>query len=255
MLQGWIDWNGNDNFDVSEALTFTSAGAGAVPNGGVTNQQYCFTVPSGATFSGGKAYMRFRLSSAGSLSWTGPADNGEVEDYCTPLACVGNYVWIDNGSYVEYPGRHRHRSDQLGRQADLCRHQRSLETAVGAASPSGDDTLYSTTTSTAAVSTSSAACPPSATDGVDVPIPPASRNPSQRWQARAAHPDQDSNGTQSGGSGGPTGTGRFTIPRRSACANGERQPGLGPPGSASAASPTTRTTYRSTSASAAHRRR
>ena len=53
-------------------------------------------MPSNATFYGGNAYMRFRLSTAGGLNWTGAASNGEVEDYWQPLACVGNYVWYDS---------------------------------------------------------------------------------------------------------------------------------------------------------------
>ncbi len=99
VLQGWIDFDGSGTFDASEALTF--AGGGAVSAGPVS-QNYCFTVPAGATFFGGQAYMRFRLSSAGGLNWSGPAANGEVEDYWQPLACVGNYVWQDyNGDGLQ----------------------------------------------------------------------------------------------------------------------------------------------------------
>ena len=68
VLQGWIDFDGNGVFDASEALAF--AGGGAVPAGPVSTN-YCFNVPSTATFFGGQAYMRFRLSSAGGLNWTG----------------------------------------------------------------------------------------------------------------------------------------------------------------------------------------
>ena len=81
VLQGWIDFDGSGAFVASEALTFT--GSAVVPTG-VVNQNYCFNVPSTATFFGGQAYMRFRLSSAGGLGWSGPAANGEVEDYGSP---------------------------------------------------------------------------------------------------------------------------------------------------------------------------
>ncbi len=92
ILQGWIDFDGSGAFSAAEALIFT--GGGAVPAGSVSTN-YCFNVPSTATFFGGRAYMRFRLSSAGGLSWSGPAADGEVEDYWQPLDCVGNYVWYD----------------------------------------------------------------------------------------------------------------------------------------------------------------
>ncbi len=68
-------------------------------SGSVTDQQYCFTVPAGATFTGGKTHMRFRLTTddlaqtQANAPWGGSATNGEVEDYYTPLYCVGNYLW------------------------------------------------------------------------------------------------------------------------------------------------------------------
>jgi hypothetical protein len=147
VLQGWIDFDGNNNFTAAEALTFTSAGGGTVPTGGVTNQQYCFTVPSGATFSGGKAYMRFRLSSAGSLSWTGPADNGEVEDYRTPLACIGNYVWYDTGATANVQdSEDAPISGQTVRMV-WAGPDGIIQTALNATTAAGDDLIYSTTTS------------------------------------------------------------------------------------------------------------
>ena len=95
VLQGWIDFDGSGAFDASEALALT--GGGAVPSG-VVSQNYCFNVPASATFFGGQAYMRFRLSTTGGLSWTGAASNGEVEDYRQALACVGNFVWQDTNA-------------------------------------------------------------------------------------------------------------------------------------------------------------
>ena len=71
VLQGWIDFNGNGLFENSEQLTsndFSPAGA-VIPNGGVSAEQFCFSVPPSATFSGGVAFSRFRVSSAGGLNF------------------------------------------------------------------------------------------------------------------------------------------------------------------------------------------
>ncbi len=100
-LQGWIDFNGNGTFEVGEQLTtgdFTGGGAN-IPDGGVNNVKLCFTVPAGATFQGGQAMVRFRLSKNGGLAPGTPIGVtptlGEVEDYKVPLAKTGNLVWWD----------------------------------------------------------------------------------------------------------------------------------------------------------------
>ena len=103
VLNGWVDTNGDGDFDgdADDAITFTSVDGtpvsttdAPVPNG-TNSLDYCFTVPSGATFDGGETHLRWRLSSGGSLSWNGAASDGEVEDYYQPLACIGNLVWDD----------------------------------------------------------------------------------------------------------------------------------------------------------------
>ncbi|MCC6413984.1 MAG: carboxypeptidase regulatory-like domain-containing protein, partial [Saprospiraceae bacterium] len=101
-LQAWIDFNGDgDLLDGGEALSLT--GGGLIPNGGVNNQQFCFTVPAGATFQGGQAMVRFRLSSTGGLAPNnGAAANGEIEDYKVALAKIGTFVWEDtNGDGIQ----------------------------------------------------------------------------------------------------------------------------------------------------------
>jgi hypothetical protein len=110
-LQGWIDFNGNGVFDPTDALsTLDFVGDGAViPNGGVVNQQYCFTVPANATFAGGQAMVRFRLSPDGDLQSGNPTGTtpplGEVEDYKAPLSKIGNLVWWDvNNNGQQNPG-------------------------------------------------------------------------------------------------------------------------------------------------------
>ncbi len=76
-LDAWIDWNRDGDFaDLGEAIAVNQAvGAGITP---LTITSSCDAV-SGATFA------RFRLSSAGGLAPTGPAADGEVEDYAVNL--------------------------------------------------------------------------------------------------------------------------------------------------------------------------
>ncbi len=108
-LYGWIDFNGNGAFEAGEALTGGSGGTGGNFSGGVASvanntsgsNTYCFQVPANATFSGGETHMRFRLTTdtlSGGTPWGGSATNGEVEDYYSQLACVGNYLWMDSGA-------------------------------------------------------------------------------------------------------------------------------------------------------------
>ncbi len=103
-LQGWIDFDGNGMFNGADELnTGDFAGGGVmIPAAGVTNVEYCFDVPAGATFSTGSTelYSRFRLSENGNLGSgginpDGSVPIGEVEDHKQPLAMLGDYVWID----------------------------------------------------------------------------------------------------------------------------------------------------------------
>jgi len=72
MLDAWVDFNADGNFDLGEQV-FTSEPLVAGPN------DLTARVPIGATV--GPTYARFRYSTAGGLSFDGPADDGEVEDY------------------------------------------------------------------------------------------------------------------------------------------------------------------------------
>ncbi|MBK8427678.1 MAG: hypothetical protein IPL27_17655 [Lewinellaceae bacterium] len=104
VLQGWIDYNGDGDFtDANEALVFTNVNGGTVPsNVGLNGAKLTFVVPAVATFTGGNAFMRFRISPSGGLTPNGPENMpfpiGEVEDYKVPLAKIGNYVWNDNNN-------------------------------------------------------------------------------------------------------------------------------------------------------------
>jgi uncharacterized repeat protein (TIGR01451 family) len=76
LLDAWVDWNGNG--------VFTDAGEQIASNlavGGSTNLTPA--VPAGA--KAGVTYARFRCSSTGGLAPTGPAADGEVEDYAVSI--------------------------------------------------------------------------------------------------------------------------------------------------------------------------
>jgi len=71
-LNAWVDWNRNGTFDVVEAIAVNrplAAGVNLVP----------VLPPAGVV--PGATYSRFRINSAGGLGPTGPATDGEVEDY------------------------------------------------------------------------------------------------------------------------------------------------------------------------------
>ncbi|MEM7475966.1 MAG: GEVED domain-containing protein, partial [Planctomycetota bacterium] len=72
-LDAWIDFNQDGDWDDEGEQIFTSE----FVLGGVN--QLPLSVPAGA--STGNTFARFRLSSLGGLSPTGPAADGEVEDY------------------------------------------------------------------------------------------------------------------------------------------------------------------------------
>lgn len=73
LLDAWIDWNADGDWDDAGEQVFTSESLAAGAN------VLGFTVPAGAT--PGPTYARFRLSSAGGLAPTGLATDGEVEDH------------------------------------------------------------------------------------------------------------------------------------------------------------------------------
>jgi len=90
VLDAWIDWNRDRRWDASEhaiAGVAVSAGWNSVP----------VSTPGG--IADGLRYARFRLSSTGSATWYGLADDGEVEDYRLRVRAGGATnnprLWID----------------------------------------------------------------------------------------------------------------------------------------------------------------
>ena len=75
VLEGWIDFNGNDVFDASEKASVS------VPNLLHDNAESVVLDFGTPSMSLGASYIRLRVSSAGGLTATGAAPDGEVEDH------------------------------------------------------------------------------------------------------------------------------------------------------------------------------
>jgi VCBS repeat-containing protein len=97
-LNAWIDFNRDGDWSDAGEQVFTDRALT------VGSQPLDFTVPADAP--GGLTFARFRLTSAsslGSLSFTGPADDGEVEDYAItlntgPVGVSDDYTLSEGGT-------------------------------------------------------------------------------------------------------------------------------------------------------------
>ena len=74
-LNAWFDWNGDGDWADAGEQVFINQGL----TGGVVNT-LTLSVPA-STVSGMVTFARFRFNTAGGLSYTGGAADGEVEDY------------------------------------------------------------------------------------------------------------------------------------------------------------------------------
>ncbi len=92
-LDAWIDFDGNGSFAPDEQI----ADSVHVGNGYGT---ILFDIPVSAV--AGETYARFRLSTAGGLAPTGPADDGEVEDYRVTIHNVDPDISTVNLGEVDY---------------------------------------------------------------------------------------------------------------------------------------------------------
>lgn len=95
-LNGWLDMEMNGSWADADDQIFTdellSAGWNTVT----------FNVPDHAKV--GRTFMRVRFDSQGGLSYTGPADDGEVEDYQVSILPPGwNYVQTPDNHLISVP--------------------------------------------------------------------------------------------------------------------------------------------------------
>lgn len=82
MLDAWVDFDQDGDWADAGEQVFASQPLVAGVN------SLSFVVP--ATAPSGNTFARFRYSTAGGLSYTGPAADGEVEDYQVAISC---YKW------------------------------------------------------------------------------------------------------------------------------------------------------------------
>lgn len=99
-LDAWVDWNQNGDFGDSGEQIATSQ---TIPTGAPT--VLTPVVPAGAI--PGSTYARFRCSTAGGLTPSGPAADGEVEDYL--IGIIGHDAGDAPASYgTQGAGRAQH---------------------------------------------------------------------------------------------------------------------------------------------------
>lgn len=91
LLNAWVDFNGDGDWDEMIEQIFTDQAVVAGDN------SLSFAVPAGATL--GNSFARFRLSSDSGLSYTGFANDGEVEDYAIEI--VNTQFSIDDPTVIE----------------------------------------------------------------------------------------------------------------------------------------------------------
>ncbi len=98
VLNAWIDFNADGGFGQPGDQIFTNAAVAPGPN------SLSFPVPAGAT-SNTATVARFRVATAGGLSFTGAAADGEVEDHPVTTAPVADLsITKTDGSTTEVPG-------------------------------------------------------------------------------------------------------------------------------------------------------
>ena len=86
LITGWIDFDQNGVWDAeNEFIMLDFQGPGT--------HSWTFDVPVEAEL--GDTYARFRIGSEGSIAPTGPATDGEVEDYTVTIGAEANLDWGD----------------------------------------------------------------------------------------------------------------------------------------------------------------
>ena len=95
LLNAWIDFNGDGDWDDAGEQIFTDVSVTAGPN------SLSFTVPDGAAGTAG-TFGRFRLSGSAGLPYDGLAIDGEVEDYRVPIVSPDIDVTDNQGPTADH---------------------------------------------------------------------------------------------------------------------------------------------------------
>ncbi len=123
LLDAWIDFNANGVFDHPAEQIFASQ---SLSSG---SQNLCFTPPS--TMPPAVRFARFRLSSAGALLPTGPALDGEVEDYFASQSLPVELTYFNadlDGRSVELSWETKSESNNAGFEVQHAWGQEGFET-------------------------------------------------------------------------------------------------------------------------------
>ncbi|MEZ6089955.1 MAG: S8 family serine peptidase, partial [Pirellulaceae bacterium] len=83
LLDAWIDWNRDGDWDDVGEQIFTSFDLGVTS--GVESHDFTIPQDTGFNVQAGTTYARFRLSTTGGLTPTGSAIDGEVEDHAVTI--------------------------------------------------------------------------------------------------------------------------------------------------------------------------
>ncbi len=92
LLNAWMDYNQDGDWDEPDEKIFMDQALNA------GNNSLNFMVPAGVGY--GTTYARFRFSTSGGLSYTGQAQDGEVEDYEVEIGDA--YKWLQNPDLTDF---------------------------------------------------------------------------------------------------------------------------------------------------------
>lgn len=211
-LYTWWDFNGDGNFGSGSTPDPNEFQQFAVGGDGNYDQDYCFIVPSGATFNGGKVGIRFRLTTdtLTSSSWGGGASDGEVEDYRFKLACLGNYVWDDtNGSVEDVQDSQDSHDKIITMRLVWGGPDNTIDTDASDSTKKNDDRIYTVSPSTTTGIYQFCGLL-AGTYRIEAPTPP--QGAPQAVTPNVGSAALDSDGVQSNGIGGPVDGPDIVIP-------------------------------------------